>query len=170
MSVMRTILVKTSSSATHAADGGRRLKLVYVIGVLLVLAATGDKYSYGERESIGALTEATKFSIWQVYAAVASLLCIVGVVLSASRSAKLALLLATVEALLFATTNALLYERDGYLRFVDWDYGHSASRLYLAAISLTLRAVLLWQLARAQLSGRGSGAADDLALAKNERS
>lgn len=163
-------LVATRSSGTRTAVSGKRLKLVYVIGVLLVLAATGDKYSYGERESIRALTEATQFSSWQVYATAASLLCIVCVLVSASRSAKLALVLATVEAVLFATTNAVLYDRDGYLRFVNWDYGHSATRLHLVAVSLILRVVMLRQLARAHpTSGREAGAAEDLAPGKNGR-
>lgn len=157
----------TRSSGARAAVSGKRLRLVYVIAVLLVLAAAGDKYSYGARESIRALTVANEFFSWQVYAAAASFLCIVGVVVSASRSARIALVLATAEALLFTTTNVLLYERDGYLRFVNWDYGHSVSRLYLVAIALVLRAVLLWQLARAQRSGREFGEVADLTPAKN---
>jgi hypothetical protein len=161
--------VTTSSSGTRVAVSVRKLKLVYLTGVLLALAAAGDKYSYGERESIRALTDATQFFAWQIYAAAASLVCIVGVLVSASRSAKLALVLATAEALLFTTINALLYERDGYLRFVNWDYGHSAARLYLVALSLVLRAVMMWQLARAQQSGGESGGAEELAPAKNGR-
>lgn len=143
------------------------MRLIYVICALLVLAAAGDKYSYGARESIRALTDATQFSAWQVYATAASILCIVGVVVSASRSAKVAFVLATAEALLFATTNVLLYERDGYLRFVNWDYGHSAARLYLVAIALVLRVALLWQLARAQQRERESSDVADLNPAKN---
>lgn len=157
----------TNSSGTHAAVGGQGVRLIYVISALLVLAAAGDKYSYGARESIRALTDATQFSAWQVYATAASVLCIVGVVVSASRSAKIALALATAEALIFATTNALLYERDGYLRFVNWDYGHSASRLYLVAIALVLRVALLWQLARGQRREGASADVADLTTAKN---
>lgn len=157
----------TSSSGTLAAVRGMRLRLIYVISALLVLAAAGDKYSYGARESIRSLADATQVSAWQVYAAAASMLCIVGVVVSAPRSAKIAFVLATTETLLFATTNALLYERDGYLRFVNWDYGHSASRLYLVAMALVLRVVLLLKLAGAQRRESESGDAADLTPARN---
>jgi hypothetical protein len=135
------------SGGSSADRATRRARLaVYLIGVAILLLLTADKYSFGESAQFA--FDAVTHHLWQVWAFAGSAVLVAAVLMLVRRAPSTALALGGLEVALFIAVNATLYARDGYLRFVDWDYGHSQARLYVFYAAGALRVTQLLLLNR----------------------